>query len=89
MYEDLIFMKEKQNWILFFFFLFTATPAAYGIFQARVQIKAAAEAYTTAISTGAEPLCDLGHSLWQHLIFNSLSEVKDQTSILPETMSSL
>ena len=36
---------------IFFFFLFRATPAAYGSSQARGQIRATAEVYATAKAT--------------------------------------
>ena len=46
-----------------FLFLFTVTPVAYGSFQARGQIGAAAEACTTATTTlDPSHICDL----WLH-----------------------
>ena len=46
--------------IFFFFFFLRATPVAYGSFQARGPIGAAAEAYATAIATpDLSHLCNL------------------------------
>ena len=58
--------------ILFFFFM--AALAAYGISQARGQIRAAAKGYTTATVT-PDPSCmyNLHHSSWQCQILNPLS----------------
>ena len=59
-------------------FLFTTTPAACGIFQARAQIRAAAEAYATATATlGPSHICDLCCSLQQCQILNPLSKARD------------
>ena len=64
------------------------TSVAYGSFQARGQIGAAAEAYITAMATpDMSHICDLYHSLQQIRILNPLNEVRDQTCILTETMS--
>ena len=63
-----------------------AEPVPYGISQARGEIRATTEAYTTAIAT-----LDLNHTLdlrcilQQLWILNPLSEAKDQPRILPET----
>ena len=54
-----------------------AAPATYGSYQARGQIRAAAEAYTTATAMqDLSHICDLHHSLRQHWILNPLSEAK-------------
>ena len=56
-----------------FFSLFRATPGAYGSSQARGQIGAAAEVYTTETATlYPNYICDLHSSLWQHQILNPL-----------------
>ena len=48
---------------VFFFFLFRATPVAYGCSQARVRIGAASGAYTTATATqDPSHACDLHHT---------------------------
>ena len=47
-----------------FLFLFTVTPVAYGSFQARGRIGAAAEACTTATTLVPSHICDLCHSSW-------------------------
>ena len=46
-------------------------------------------AYTTAISQLPDPsyICDLCCSLQQHWILNSLSEARDWTCLLMDTMS--
>ena len=57
-----------------------ATPATYASSQARGQIGAAAEVYTTVTAPRSpSPICDLHHSSWQRQIFNPLSEARDQT----------
>ena len=60
-----------------------ATPVSYGSSQARGQIRAVAEAYTTAMATlDLSHICNLCFSLWQHQILNPLSEARDQIGIL-------
>ena len=60
---------------LIFFFLFMATPAAYASSQARIQIRAAAEAYTTATATqNPSHICNLLYSSRQRQILNPLTE---------------
>ena len=70
-----------------FVFLFRAVPAAYGSYWSRGQIRAAAEAYTTATAV-LDPscICDPCHSSQQCQILNSLNEARDQTWILKDTM---
>ena len=46
-------------------------PAAYGSSQARGQVRA-----TTTTATPTLDLSDLSHILWQHQIFNPLSEAR-------------
>ena len=54
----------------------------YGSTWAKGQIRAAAEAYTTATARMVwSHICDLYHSLRQHRILNLLSEARDQTPI--------
>ena len=53
-----------------------------------VQLELQLPAYDTGIATpDASRICDLGHSLLQHQILNPLSEARDQTCILMDTMS--
>ena len=69
------------------FFLFTATPTAYGTPWARIQIRVAVAVYTTAKATrDPRRICNLCHSLWQCQILNPLSKARDGTHILKETM---
>ena len=64
-----------------------ALPLAYGSSGARGQMGAAAEAYTTTTATpDTRCICELHCSLLQCQILNPLSEAKDQTHILMETM---
>ena len=88
------FMKPRFLFVcLFWFFwgfflcLFMATSVPYGGSQARGQIRAATEAYTTALAT-SDPscLCDLHHSLQQYQFLNPLNEARDRTHFLMETM---
>ena len=64
-----------------------AVLVAYGYSWTRGRIGATAAAYTTATAT-QEPscICDLCHSLWQHQIFNPLSEARDWTYILMDAV---
>ena len=61
-------MKLLDHMVLLclsFFFLFTATPAAYGSSWARVQIRATLVICATAMTTlDMSHLCDLSHSFW-------------------------
>ena len=62
-------------------------PAAYGCFQARGLVRAAAETHAIAAATPhLSRICDLHCSLQQHQILNPLSQARDQTCILTETM---
>ena len=64
-----------------------AAPVAYGIFQARGQIRAAAGAYATAMATlDPSHIFDLQSSFLQGQILNPLREAGDQTCILRDTM---
>ena len=73
---------------IYLFCFFGATPVSYGSSQARGWIRAAAETYNTAIAPwDPSCICDLCHSMWQHWILNPLSEAKNWTRILTETMS--
>ena len=61
----------------FFFFLFMTAPAAYGNFQARSRIRAAATAYKTVMATfDPNHICDLCCSL-QKKIITKLSKARD------------
>ena len=62
-----------------------ATPVAYGRSQARCLIAAAAEAYATS-TPDLNSICSLYCSLWQPWMLNPLSEARDQTCILTDTM---
>ena len=45
-------------------------------------------AYTTAtVTLDLSPMCNLHYILWQHQILNPLSEARDRTRILEDTMS--
>ena len=70
-------------WVLFIYlFILMAAPAAYRRSQARGRIKAAAEAYATAMAK-LDPSC----SLQQCQILSPLSEARDQTHIRTEIRS--
>ena len=81
-----------QGFVCLFLFCFAlffniSAPAAYGSSLARGRIEAAAEAYTTATETmDLSHTCKLHFSLQQCWILNPLSEAKDRTHILTETM---
>ena len=77
----------KNKFLLFLFRKDTATSAAYGSSQARGQIGAAAQAYTTATEMpDPRHICNLCHRLWQLWILNPLSKARDLTCILMDTM---
>ena len=81
-------MLENSLTFLFLFFLYMAGLVPHGSSQARGQIGAAAEAYTTVTATLAlSHICDLHHSLQQLEILNPLMEASDRLCILMETMS--
>ena len=87
--ENTILDPKRCKYIfLWTSFFFRATLAAYGSSQARGQIGTAAETYATATAM-LDPchICDLNHSLRQHQILNPLSEARDRTSILADTVS--
>ena len=68
-----------------FFFLFMATPAAYGNSQIRGGLDLQLLAYTTATATqDPSRIWNLHCSLWPCWIFNLLSEARDWTCILTE-----
>ena len=63
-------------------FFFRATPAAYGISQARGRIGSLG-AYTTATAAWSPThSCDLYHSSRQYQIFNPQSKARDGTCVL-------
>ena len=84
---------------LFIFLLFRATRVAYGSFQTRGQIRAAAASLCQSHQPMPEPpayakatamqdpscICNLHYSSWQHWIFNPLREARYQTWILVGT----
>ena len=60
-------------YFILFYLLFRAPPTAYGSFQARGQIGAAAEAYVTATATpDPSHICDLHRDLQQLQTLNPL-----------------
>ena len=64
----------------FFFFLFGATPMAYGSSQARGKIGAIAAALHHSHShTGSKPCLQLTPRSWQRWIFSPLSEARNWT----------
>ena len=70
------------------FFLFMATPAAYGNSQVRGSNQSCSQllAYATATTTpDPRPICDLHHSLQQHWIINPLGKARDRIHILVDT----
>ena len=75
----------------FFFFLFRAAlAAALAVPGLGVKLGLQLPAYTTATATwDLSCVCGLHHSLWQCWILNPLSEARDQTCTLMDTISSL
>ena len=71
------------------FSLFMPTPIVYGSSQAGVKSELQLPAFTTATATqDASHFCNLYCSWCQCLILNSLSEARNQTCILTDTISS-
>ena len=87
-----IFLVVYFAYILYYLlslpFLFTATPAAHGNFQARGQIGAVARAYTTATAT-MDPSCILHCCLRQQRILNSLRQYQVFNLLSHNTICSL
>ena len=75
--------NDPEFLLFFFFFLFTATPVAYGSSWARSQNGAAAAGLLPQHICGY----DLHYILNQCWILNPLSEARDRTHILTDTMS--
>ena len=70
--------KAYANLVFCLFVCFMVASVAYGSSQARGQSRAAAVPYTTTLATlDLSHICDLGHSLWQCQILNSLSKARD------------
>ena len=84
LYMQILNLLSSFTNLIFFFFLFTATPVAYESSQARSQIRTAAAGLYCS-NTGSKCICDLCHSLQQSWILNPPSEAKDGTSILTKT----
>ena len=83
-----VMTEKKPSWeggVLYycciFFFLFMVPSAAYGSSPARPQIRASAEAHTTA-TRDLSHIHNLCSSSWQCQILNPLSEVRGGTHIL-------
>ena len=79
-------LQKATNFFFSFFYLFRATPAAYGSSQARGRIGAAAAGlHHSHSNNGSSCLCDLCYSSQQCQILNPLSEARDPTYILVDT----
>ena len=66
-----------------------ATPKVYANYQARdgTELELQLPAYTTATAPwDPSHICNLNHSFWQHWVLYPLSEARDRTGILTETM---
>ena len=75
---------------IYLFFVFTATPVAYGRSQGRQQMGTAASGCSAATAALARSrICKLHCSLWQHQILNPRSKARDRTLVLTETTSIL
>ena len=86
--QYLLRLHNKIFNIFFLFWIFlTAAPAANGNSRARGRIRAAAMVYLTVVATlDPSHICDLYHSLQQCWILNQLSEARDGTRMLTDTM---
>ena len=78
-----VWMVSYFLFILIFLAFFMSAPAAYGSFQGRSKILAAAVGlHHSHSNTGCELHLWPTHSSWQSQILNPLSKAKDQTQIL-------
>ena len=81
-----VFVYLFIHLFIYLLLLFRAGPVAYGISQAREQIRATAATYTT--NTAIQYLihtCELYHSSGQCWILNPLRETRDQIQVLMDT----
>ena len=67
------------------FFLFIATPVAHGSSWPEVESVLQLQAFAKATPDPSHAR-DLDHRFQQHQILNALSEARDQTCILTDTM---
>ena len=80
--------SQGRQFCNFFFFLFRAAPLTYGSSRARGQIGAAAAGLHHSHATlDLSHIFNLCHSLGQRQVLNPLSEARDGTRILMETVS--
>ena len=72
--------------MIIFFWIFTATPAAYGGSQAVVESYPQLPAYNTATATpDPSRIWDLDHNPCQHQILNPVSKARDGICVLMDT----
>ena len=71
----------------FFFFLFRAVPTHMEVTRLGVKFEPQLLAYVAATARpDLSCICDLHHNLQQHHIFSPLSEAKDRTCVLLDTI---
>ena len=80
-----LFKWSVSHLFFFFWFFFRAAPAAYGSFQARGWIGAAAASLCHRHSKSQLGVCSLQGSSLQCLIFNPLHEARDGICVLMDT----
>ena len=87
LHNALVKMYSTNTIKLLFFFLFVITLVEMEVPRLGVELKLLLQAYATATPT-LDPclICDLCCSLLQWWILNALSEARDQTRILMDTM---
>ena len=91
-FQSAAFAYALQEWCLdlcLYFFFFLWPHLQHMNSWARGQIGAAAKAYVTATTPDLSHISDIPHSLQPCWIFNPLSEARDGTHILTETMLGL
>ena len=77
-----VFVGDVEHVLLLFCHL-VSSPSRLG-FESKLNL----QTYATARATlDLNYICDLCHNLWQCRILNPLSEARDQTHILMDTMS--
>ena len=85
-YHVWLFVSGFSLYVLFFFFWLHLQPMEAPRLGVKVELQL--PVYTTATATrDLSCICDLHHSSRQHWILNSLSEARDRTNILKDTMS--
>ena len=73
--------------IVIYLFIFRAVPVAHGLSLVRIESELQPQVNATATAThDLSRICDLRCSSWQHQLLTPLSEARDRTCILRDTV---